>query len=808
MDAEQSTPVDRIQHGDALRLVLESELNPRVFVSPVRDTAGVLVDFRCIEVNRAALRELHADGQDLIGKPIRDLHPSFASELFDLYAQTIETGEALAIDDLAVSHAWLDLRAVRVGDLLSVTWRDVSDRHWGQAVEDEQWYRLLIENSGDVLVRADNQGVLRWVSDSVRDRLGWEPDDLVGTPITELIHPDHMPALQRAQLALLDGEEQRVQLSIRLRDGQWRTFATLIRPQRDSSGTVVGWIASWRDIHDEHSAREQLLQSQTRYRLIAENAADVVMLLDTHANVTWLSPSAQRLTGWPAEGLTGAEGRRLVHPADWPSVSEALADVKEGSEKHALVARFRTPQGDYEYWHLDLRHIRGTPGITMVLTMHNVDKEFRAEREAKAAHARRRAVLDSMLDPHVLLEAVRDQAHTIVDFLYADANDAACAYLSMDRDALLGSTLLTLLPGHRGSELFESYVRAVETGSPLILDDFVYPHDIFAESRHYDIRAIKINDGLSFTWRDITDRTELSKQLASSEQRFRLIATSTRDIIAVGTTDRVLEWVSPSLTRALGWLPEQWVGHSPHEFFHPEDIAAINTAEVELIDGQPTALRVRLLAADGTYHWSESHSSPLTDDEGNILGIMAIMTIIDDRVAWEETLQHRASHDPLTGLLTREEGYRRLATMLGHEPRTGVRTFLAFVDMDDMKAVNDTLGHAAGDELLRVTAQRIRKLLRDGDHVARIGGDEMLLILTGIQHTEAAVTLMTKLLKAVNAPVHYHAGDTLHPRLSIGLTEITPDDDIEESVHRGDQAMYQAKAAGGNQIRVAERPSR
>jgi PAS domain S-box-containing protein len=210
-----------IQHDDTLRLVLESELNPRVFVSPVRDTAGVLVDFRCDEVNRAALRELRANRQDLIGKPIRDLHPSFASELFDLYAQTIETGEALVVDDPAVSHAWLDLRAVRVGDLLSVTWRNAWERHSGQAAESEQWYRLLIENSGDVLVRADNQGALRWVSDSVRDRLGWEPDDLAGLPITELIHPDHVPALQQAHLALLDGEQPRVQLPIKHRDGQW-----------------------------------------------------------------------------------------------------------------------------------------------------------------------------------------------------------------------------------------------------------------------------------------------------------------------------------------------------------------------------------------------------------------------------------------------------------------------------------------------------------------------------------------------------------------------------------------------------------
>ena len=85
-----------------------------------------------------------------------------------------------------------------------------------------------------------------------------------------------------------------------------------------------------------------------------------------------------------------------------------------------------------------------------------------------------------MLDPHVLLEAVHDESGAIVDFIYTDANDAACAYNQLSREQLVGATVMQLLPGHRGSGLFDQYCHAVDTGEPLILDDHVYPHEILA----------------------------------------------------------------------------------------------------------------------------------------------------------------------------------------------------------------------------------------------------------------------------------------------------------------------------------------
>ena len=131
-----------------------------------------------------------------------------------------------------------------------------------------------------------------------------------------------------------------------------------------------------------------------------------------------------------------------------------------------------------------------------------------ADRAASVSdRANLRATVDSLLDPHVLLSAVRDPAGQIVDFVYADANPAACVYNRLSYRGLIGARLLDLLPGNAGRETVESYRQVVDTGNPLVLDDTVYSQELpGGTARHYDTRAARAGDGLSLTWRDVTDR--------------------------------------------------------------------------------------------------------------------------------------------------------------------------------------------------------------------------------------------------------------------------------------------------------------
>ena len=289
--------------------------------------------------------------------------------------------------------------------------------------------------------------------------------------------------------------------------------------------------------------------------------------------------------------------------------------------------------------------------------------------------ARTRATLDSLLDPHVLMRAVRDPAGHITDFFIADANDSACQYNRLPRERFVGRRLLDLLPSHVATGLLELYRRAIEGGRPLVLDDYLYPHDILEEPRYYDIRGVKVGDALSFTWRDVTER---HRAAAALEQRVRT--------------------------------------------------------------------------------------------------------------------------DELTKLLNRRGIFEKLEDLRGKTPRTGRDLAVLFVDFDKFKDINDTCGHAAGDEVLRATADRIRACLRHSDDLgARVGGDEMMVVLHGVHGIKDAVGVAEKLRRSVATPVKYD-GLTVEATVSIGVALARPDESTDALVARADAAMYEAKQHGRNQV--------
>lgn len=124
------------------------------------------------------------------------------------------------------------------------------------------------------------------------------------------------------------------------------------------------------------------------------------------------------------------------------------------------------------------------------------------------------AVFDTLVDPLVVLRSVRDDRGQVIDLRYAAANHAACAYTGLPKEELVGSTLLELLPGQAATGLFDLYVRVLETGEPLVLDDHPYLSELRGEERLFDIRAVRTDDSLVYTWRDVTDRLERDRARA------------------------------------------------------------------------------------------------------------------------------------------------------------------------------------------------------------------------------------------------------------------------------------------------------
>lgn len=265
-----------------------------------------------------------------------------------------------------------------------------------------------------------------------------------------------------------------------------------------------------------------------------------------------------------------------------------------------------------------------------------------------------RTTSDAMIEPQALLEAVWGDGQ-IVDFVYRDVNRATCEYLGMDREELIGSTLVDTMPNVRPSGLLERFARCATTREPLILDDLRYDNQILTGPRRYDIRAAHVRgDFITLNWRDVTERSELAQCIASSEERFRLLAENTADVVVRLSDDGQVTWVSNSVESALGAPPEFWIGRNAIEFAPPEDLAAARERLDKVIRRDADIGRASILGADGVEHRIHLHSKPFYAADGTRDGIVASFRIIDDEVAAEHrALRQIAQRDAQNRSLTR-----------------------------------------------------------------------------------------------------------------------------------------------------------
>lgn len=297
------------------------------------------------------------------------------------------------------------------------------------------------------------------------------------------------------------------------------------------------------------------------------------------------------------------------------------------------------------------------------------------------------------------------------------------------------------------------------------------------------------------------DSTPASAPTMPPDHWFRRLPESLADAV-VWVRDGVVVWASPALSSTLGWSPDTWQGSPYVTFAHPDDRDEVISV-AEHLDGDGSALhRFRVRSPDGRYHWVESHAHCYIDGDGHRDGVIEALRPIDSIVKAEQELERRAKLDPLTGLLNRTEIMHRLEVARSHPRRTGEGTAVLFCDIDRLKPVNDTFGHEAGDELIRIVAHRIQSSVRTGDLAARVGGDEFLVLLTGISSLEDAVSAAEKIRSAVGELVAID-GHTVHPSLSIGIALVDPESDLGDLVRNADVAMYAAKRGQDDGIRVA-----
>ena len=413
--------------------------------------------------------------------------------------------------------------------------------------------------------------------------------------------------------------------------------------------------------------------------------------------------------------------------------------------------------------------------------------------EVRESEFRLRAVFDSALDCIVAM----DSDGNILEF-----NPAAERTFGYARADVIGKALAdTIIPPPYRERHAHGMQRYLATGKNTVL------------GKHIEITAMR-SDGsefpveLAITVTSIGGRPVFTAHLRDlthrrmAEQSLRLrglaIESSVNGILIVNHLDPEcpVEYANPAFRKITGYTADEIVGVNFAMLMRTDGRG--DAAMEEVRAGLRARREVRVLMhtyrKDGSLYWNDLFIAPVLDDHGDMTHSVMIVHDVSTVVAHQENLRRLANHDALTGLPNRVLFGERLARVIADSTRTHQRFVVLFADVDDLKYINDTLGHTAGDELLRGVAARLQSCLREGDTIARLGGDEFVIALTRTDLGDAGIQAIVERIQSVVAEPMVIAGRELRITCSIGVSRY-PDDGMEavELLKHADAAMYKAK---------------
>ncbi|MGZ4537997.1 MAG: putative bifunctional diguanylate cyclase/phosphodiesterase [Blastococcus sp.] len=313
--------------------------------------------------------------------------------------------------------------------------------------------------------------------------------------------------------------------------------------------------------------------------------------------------------------------------------------------------------------------------------------------------------------------------------------------------------------------------------------------------------------GRMWTMRVVSTANEQERALRATadahERRFSTLTERSPVPTLLSEQGMRLAHVNDAFCTLVGLRAEQLLGTGWLDTVHPDDLDSVIEHVADALEGGDGEAQARLVLADGAVRTTIIRFAHLFTP-GVGAGFVGTIEDITDRLAFEAQLAHQANHDPLTGLPNRT----LLAEYVAERFRPGTSGLAClFLDLDNFKVVNDSLGHAAGDELLIEVAARLRATVRPGDLVARFGGDEFVVVCQNVDEI-SAVSLAERVSVALAVPLHL-GGVDVRPYASVGVTVQTAEHHAADDLIRDcDIAMYQAKAGGKGRITVLDQQAR
>jgi diguanylate cyclase (GGDEF)-like protein/PAS domain S-box-containing protein len=687
------------------------------------------------------------------------------------------------------------------------------------------------------LMTKDEQAVITSIDSATSLMLGWHRDEMVGRSNLEFVHPDdHLKAIGN-WMALFDGQPGPVARTVRLRyrgkDGNWLWLETSNELQARSDGTTIV-VAQLIDVSDEMEALEALRESGERFRMLVKNSSDVIAVVNDKLDLTYANPAGERMLGYTVNDELGRNMLDFVHPADREATATAFGWALSKPGAHLpSVFRFRDAVGEWHVLEVVASNCLDDPAVRgIVLNARDITESANLARAQRTLSAGIQVVVHAVDEVPLLTDICQmmvdvggyrlawvgyvehDAQRTIRPVAWVGApGDAPSVRVSWADDEFgqgpaghaVRSRKVHVVNDVHESPHFGPWGAVSEPQSlrsccaiPLeIAGQLIGVLGVYAaDAGRFDRPELELMSELaaelSFGIRRLRDASSLQ----ASEERFRVLAGASPIGVLEVSSAGLVEYANPRAAEIAGRDIASLLDRGWFDSVHSDDAASVLEAiDRARPDRGDIVMLFRVCRPDGEVRHLRVSAAAKPEEIGS--GYVVAVEDVTEEVSAQEELAHQAFYDTVTGLPNRALFLDRLDQELARHKRGGPNIAVLSLDLDRFKVVNDSLGHEAGDRVLKEIGNRFRDSVRAGETAARFGGDEFMFIIRDVRDVGDAATVARRLLSLFDSPIRC-ADQDLTVTASIGVVIPGPHSDATTVLRDADTAMYQGKSIGRN----------
>ncbi len=676
--------------------------------------------------------------------------------------------------------------------------RDISGRkRVDEALrESEERFRNTFEHAAFGMALVDNEGRFLQVNQAACNMFGYLPEELIGKQVLEIAHGDDRDASRLLMEDLRDGHKDHGQMEKRYlhKNGHTIWGSSNISALRDTQGKFLYYIAEIEDITERKIAEERVLKERDFSRVALDSLPGIVYLFDANGRFMRWNRNFELVSEYSSEEISSMSPLDFFIGADKFMIQKKIQETFEKGSAEA-EAEFITKSGKHKPYYYTGRTIQveGKPcligmGID-IADRKRIDEALRKSEEHFRRLTEQSPVPIAISNERKEIEYVNEQFVRTFGYTLDDIPNIDAWFVLAYPD-----------PAYR-REVIAIWEQAVEEA--IQQRSVITPREYRVTCKDGTVRTVEIFGSIignreQVIFNDVTDRRKAETAISESRGRFKNLVEASSDWVWETDGHGVYTYASPKVSDILGYKPEEVLGKTPFDFMPPEEAERVSDIFTDIAASQrPFSLLENVnLHKNGNRVVLETSGVPFFDNAGSLKGYRGIDRDITERKRAEETIRYQAYHDLLTGLPNRA----LFADLLDHEilemQRLGKKLAVLFLGIDQFKNVNDSFGHAAGDQLIRHIAAELKNSIREFDTLARIGGDEFALLLSLLHRPEDATRIADKVMQTFNKPftIDHHE---IRLTASIGIS-LCPEDgsDAGSLLKNADIALHFAKDQG------------